>query len=447
MCYEQPQELTSSTSILTLNPFKSDEPTVDGTRHTYVGSQQPPSLSPLDFGDKPLLGNWPYQRSPKLSPSHVQRPSIGAPQPFRHLDHTDAQRKGLIPLRLGPVVLRESPITPSDGPALPDSILNRDRGRSDSMEDLLADDVRPRSYRENRDSPFQRCQQQSAAVRAPSLQQVQPVKDEEIAAVEVPTPVRPSLSSKSSSGSLHRPEAETPSPSIRPRTSSERTRLKPKHSFPLVWKTGSDRLEQEILELNTIVEERRAEAGREKTEGQHVPAVAPSMQVRARSETLNSIGSALSRPLATPNTGRKAEVYNATVPERLQLRRSTSLSSCASSSLSGWLSENQPSSSPGQLPNGEPFYQCQLPRQPRRTHSEASTNTSLTGLESPSLTVASSPTSQGHSRNLTDDSRMTTPLSPSILGDGGHGKGTGKTEKKNRWPFATMQPTEVGLAF
>lgn len=58
--------------------------------------------------------------------------------------------------------------------------------------------------------------------------------------------------------------------------------------------TESD-IEQEILELNTIVEEIRSESSRSGSSDGHVSAVAPLMPIKARSETLNDIGSAFSR--------------------------------------------------------------------------------------------------------------------------------------------------------
>ena len=64
-------------------------------------------------------------------------------------------------------------------------------------------------------------------------------------------------------------------------------------------------VEEAISELNTIVEERRADAlrnsngsARLSSTTEHIPAIAPGMKVHARSETLSEIGSAFSLPLA-----------------------------------------------------------------------------------------------------------------------------------------------------
>jgi len=61
-------------------------------------------------------------------------------------------------------------------------------------------------------------------------------------------------------------------------------------------------VEEAIHELNTIVEERRlasrASSAVSNNDG-HVPAIAPSMKMRVRSETLSDIGSAFSVPVAS----------------------------------------------------------------------------------------------------------------------------------------------------
>jgi hypothetical protein len=68
-------------------------------------------------------------------------------------------------------------------------------------------------------------------------------------------------------------------------------------------------VDEAIRELNTIVEERRADAYRSRSQSpalinrpppspsHHVPAIAPSLRMRVRSETLSDIGSAFSAPL------------------------------------------------------------------------------------------------------------------------------------------------------
>lgn len=71
-------------------------------------------------------------------------------------------------------------------------------------------------------------------------------------------------------------------------------------------RSKEDTVEVAIRELNTIVEERRLsamtrvrnETGTEPQSPTHIPAVAPNMKLRARSETLNDIGSAFRIPMS-----------------------------------------------------------------------------------------------------------------------------------------------------
>jgi hypothetical protein len=81
-------------------------------------------------------------------------------------------------------------------------------------------------------------------------------------------------------------------------------------SFPLT-RTATDNIDAEIRELTNLVEARRQSALKrtglspaievnEDGEG-HVPAIAPAMKMRVRSETLSDIGSAFSVPYAMSN--------------------------------------------------------------------------------------------------------------------------------------------------
>lgn len=430
-----------STSTLTLHAFKDGVPQQSRNYRPNRVSERPPSLNPLDFEEKPLMP-WSHRANPSPPPSRNQRPSISSPYAFRRLDQTETQKQGLIPLRLGPVVLRDSPSESPNLPHPPEPALSRGNTQSDSTDDLLADDDSPHSYRENRESPFQRCQQQSSNAKSgqtPGAQvEVTPTTFDDI----VTTPTRPPLTVTTSTGFARRTESDAPVSSTKPRISNERSRLR-KHSLPALRK--DDRLEQEILELNTIVEERRAENARDKRSSQHVPAVAPSMQVRARSETLNSIGSALSRTLPTRSKQDQQRIPDTSMPHNGIVQRPNSASSWSSSRFSDPISDVLPSS-PANLPNGELFYKCRMDEQPRRTVSEASMSTFLTELDPPSLTT-SSPMSRGHSRHLTDESQ-TTSLSPYTPGNGTHSRDLSKSDKETRqWPFFTMTNTEVGVAF
>ncbi len=390
---------------------------------------------------------------PRHSPGHAPRPSISSPYGFRRLDQTDAQRQSLVPLRLGPVVLRESPVPPeARSPVESSSARNAVHERSSSTEDLLVESERPQSYRINRDSPFNRYQQQSSTVWP--LQPPPPAAVEsEHRTVEFQEQraARPAVSSRSSSSSLRRAnEASTPS-SLSSRPSHERMRPKRKRSQQSVRRSGSDiddqELEKGVMELNTIVEERRAEAARGSTPDHHIAAIAPTMQVRARAETLDAIGSGLARPL-TAQAFSHDPMRSEPATERPVLRRSASTTLRTSSRVSGWLSGIFPSASSSHLPSGEPFYKCQpRPRLPQRSLSENSICSSVAESESPSLTVASSPTSKGHSRSHTGESRLT-PLWPPATYHDPHSYGELDVRKarEDHWPVVMTPTSQVGLA-
>ncbi|KAF2279289.1 uncharacterized protein EI97DRAFT_171725 [Westerdykella ornata] len=137
----------------------------------------------------------------------------------------------------------------------------------------------------------------------------------------IPTPARPtlqrantqtSIASRSSSRLLSR----LPSPSrTRSNTAASLPSLARRATSKSTTETDED-IDAAIRELNTIVEERRAasalaaaEAYRSRNQSpacmhrvppspsQHVPAIAPSLRMRVRSETLVEIGSAFSAPL------------------------------------------------------------------------------------------------------------------------------------------------------
>ena len=452
LCNEQPLPLMNLHSVPVDQPNTSvkgdvsDDPFCNEPAWTSNAVNRPPSLKPLDFGDSSLLGRWPYQGKQKnlTGQGHGTRPSISTPYNFRRLDHTESQIQSLVPLRLGPVVLRESP-GPNADIAIPET--RHVKSRSDSTQNLLSEVTQAESYRLNRETPFQRCQQRSSGVWPLAPQQAH--IDSSVAAdtVDATRSIRPSLSSRSrSTGSLRRSGTEKSMSSLSSRPSSERLHPKRKRSFQSVRRTfGEDDedIEKEIVELNTIVEERRAEQARDGSPDQHVAAVAPSMQIPARSETLDAIGSALSRPVTSRTEHRPSGSLDS-APEWF-VRRSTSTNTRISTRVSGWLSGMFPSVSAPQLPSGEPFYKCQPPSRPlQRPYSESSITASLTEMDSPSLTAASSPTTRGHSRSHTGESRMT-PILPTAMYAGQDYFDDRKSAYQN-WPIATTPTSQVGLA-
>ncbi|KAF2213310.1 hypothetical protein CERZMDRAFT_105937 [Cercospora zeae-maydis SCOH1-5] len=450
VCNDQPTPLQP----MSVNPAQSLSKQKNGsfTDHDLLRpiSERPPSLKPLDFGEMSLMGRMALHGRRKSSTNLLWSPkriSIGPPKDFRKLDVTEKQRRSLKPLQLEPVVLKghEDGVA-SDGVVLP----------SDD-----ADAANRFSYREARDTPWQRCQQMSAtAHRDPSppraREHITPSRD----TTKKPNTPRPPLSTQSSSSSiksLRRQAIETSAsgnPSSISRPSVERLRLHRKRSNQSNRMSSADSrdLDQEILELNTIVEERRAESSTGPShEDLHVPAVAPTMGLRARSETLSDIGSAFSRPLRletnyqaipeavspfkSPVKSRLSRPFtnmpdpNVTVQEVGVVRR-------PSSRVTGWLSSILSSSNTASADTTtpQPFYSVR-----RRTVSQSSMCSTVTELESPYLSATSSPVSKGHSRERS----LVSPPSTACTSE----FDVKSTRRKSPAQWVHVQsPSQVGLA-
>lgn len=220
------------------------------------------------------------------------------------------QKKGLIPLPLGPVVLREPNDTAYTTNQSTDSreALNATRRQqgSDSTQDLLVNAYFP-PCRETRETPYQRCGRQSAETLAKRASPTDTITHAHAPSPSVRLfPAKANASSPSLSTSLMQhardlSNSSSQSTLVDQRSTRNTPRLQRKRSNQSKGSFGTvedSDVEKEVLELNTIVEERRAENNRNRSPTGHVPAVAPLMQVRARSQTLTDIGSALSRPLA-----------------------------------------------------------------------------------------------------------------------------------------------------
>ena len=194
--------------------------------------ERPPSLKPLDLGESSLLGRRSQHGRQKSSSGHSKRPSIGAPHAFRRLDHTEAQRQSLVPLRLGPVVLRGSPGPTDNSPTLRRSPNVVSRERSNSTQALLPDAAKPETSRTQRDTPFQRCQRRGSAMMATQQQDTPSESDRTSASLDERPSVRPPVSTRSSSSSLRQSAVEASASSTPSKASSERIRLKRKRSLP-----------------------------------------------------------------------------------------------------------------------------------------------------------------------------------------------------------------------
>ena len=398
-------------------------------------SDRPPSLKPLELGERSLLGRRPHHGGTKGAAGHGKRKSLSEPCSCRQPDP-------LVPLRLKPVVLRESPTPYDDAPLTDAWNATRSRARSDSTQGLLPSTMGSGLYRSQRETPFQRCMQRSSTFW--------PLGSEDDAnrttlAQDTVRQPHPPRSRRSSSGSLRRRPGDTRGPFDTARPPGERMRPQRKHSLQSLRKpyaeSGDLELDNEVLELNTIVEERRAEAAREDSPGQQSGNIE---RVRPRSETLNAIGSAFSRPLTAPDLHRADSVLD-TISPRQRIRRSTSSSTREGSRVSGWLSGLFTSSSMANAADVEPFYKCQpQPRQVRRSHSIASLRTWDVEADTPSLTAASSPTSKGHSRSQTAESRTTSMLPFPAYTEIGNASDNQKSE--DEWSVDMTPTDQVGLA-
>lgn len=433
-------------------------------------AERPPSLKPLDFGDGSLLGRNrpPRQTRRKESSGQSKRPSIGNPTEFRRLDLSEGKRHSLVPLKLSPVVLIPQPYA-NDTPLA-------DAHETSAEEPAITKDCT--SYREHRTSPYQRVLGLSSTALAGSSPLAVPERVQTMPSIRESQPPRRPLSTRSSSSSLHSDRRDTHSSTTPTRPVSEYTHspassvqsirrnvdasaaMTPNRSLP--WskrkrsassfrKTSAEsldwELDKEILELNTIVEERRAEASRSHQSNDiHIPAVAPSMAGKARSETLNDIGSVFSRPvfagsLPVAMTKRLSRPFTS-VPEHYTVPATSPATS--THRLSGWLSDLAPSPS------------SDTPREAFKNHaalsrgrhvSQSSLLTSADDSDVPSLTAASTPTSfaRGHNRSSTADSRILPASPPATIYE------HRKLEKHTEEAWRQQQPVilddyEVGMA-
>jgi len=190
---------------------------------------------------------------------------------------------------------------------------------------------------------------------------VVPIDDYMITLPRPPSSARPRTSS-----SLRRSKT----PDMAPRSISDIVR--PLKSSNSIRKIRPSDVDDEIRELNTIVEERRTSARQRSDDttysrpppanaAHHIPAIAPSMRLRARSETLSDIGSAFSIPLSA-NTVKTTEpnypssFYNASLasPPIAVIKPTTSR-------LRSWFTrsiDSRASSIPTTPESPKPFYQC-----------------------------------------------------------------------------------------
>lgn len=373
----------------------------------------------------------PARLSPDHTTRHIRTPSVNGFAP----------KSQLVPLRLGPIVLRDDPDANREAIAPP----IKQRPRSDSTQELLQDTHR-RSYLETRETPFQRCSRLSINASSTSQAPASEISPEPVDIVRPHTTTSQNAAQASVLGTMHQSlEADKPAQMTVPATRS-RARLQRKRSDQSAKKSQTSlrdtSVEREIFELKSIVRDRRAGDRRADELDHHVPAVAPAMQVRARSETLDDIGSAFSRPLTSRGQPR---LRNGQTARQSSTQGGASLDNArCGSRVSGWLSNIMPSSSSSNtVQTGEPFYKC-VPSSRSVQSRRTSPCSSRTEVESPGLTLATSPTatSNAHSRTLTAESQIT-GLSPV---DGAYDALDDVQSNKGNWSSAFDKNDQVGLA-
>ncbi|KAF2472873.1 uncharacterized protein BDR25DRAFT_12114 [Lindgomyces ingoldianus] len=418
------------------------------------------------------------------------RPSIGRPTEFRKTDGLDGfdgiqsmldeapmpirRRRSFQPLELS-IYLPDGRLSPLPDfstvewdklPAeleIPAQALVRDR---DSRTNSISSNPSTSSYLIQR-KPVGSGSRRSSVQSQNSIQQSRPVS------ASLPFMVEESKSRPDSS--ISNPNAlqrsSTHSSLASPRritsrlSSPSRSRANTANSERGSLRKAKTDVDEAIRELNTIVEERRADAYRSNNQSpalinrpppspsHHVPLIAPSLRMRVRSETLSDIGSAFSVPLASkplptpppppmsnplsrattklsltppshtptggPLTSNPITPPTPTIPtpttpiHRLGawLKRSIPTTPTSPSFFKTSSSTSKSQTPPATTPSQAPFYQCTPSLPPSRGTATGTNNT----------TPASRPTTAGsrtvvHTRQDSNDTATVTLFSTSASG-------------------------------
>lgn len=305
---------------------------------------------------------------------------------------------------------------------------------------------------------------------------------------ETPPFVLPERTSRTESlfsptGSLRRSLTSGASTPTGRMLSQSRMRSQTAPSRPASLRSRKMEIDEEVRELNTIVEERRADAYRNAnlqpsfinrlpvSPSSHVPAIAPSRILSVRSETLSDIGSAFSqpfgsKPLPSPPQDRQTKLRLAPITRTFSgpldsnpITPPTPTPTGSIHRLGAWLKKSLPTtpstssfsaksthapSKPSSLRSfklqtaDSPFYQCQDAQaapstsRPSTAGSRTATHTRQTSAETATVTLVSSypstpslSTSSIRSISPTSELQSTppTPARINIL------KGEGKTRR------------------
>ncbi|KJX92257.1 hypothetical protein TI39_contig5881g00003 [Zymoseptoria brevis] len=423
VCYTQPTIIKSMISrprVAVRSIHSKSEAGSEDSDRVRPSSERPPSLKPLDLGETPFFSRMSLPSLNRDSWGTSKRISIGAPTAFRRVELTEQQRASLIPLGLEPALLRGSVVIPQDDePLLSYATSEATDGQRNSF------------Y--NAPSPRHAKAISITSMPASAASTIERTRN--VPHTRERMSNRPMLASRSSSGSirsLRRQVIDVNAAATASRHSIDWARLGRRRADSRNRSMESNNLDidREILELNTIVEERRAEGLWSSTPDTHVSAVAPLMSIRARSQTLTAIGSAFSRPLpiTTENTPQQTPDLNTAdispikqrlsrpftlMPDQIPTLAAESTTSVRSAPtntrVNGWLSSLFPSIKPDTATTRDTFYACSPLVVHQRVVSAASTAT-VTESDSPS--DPSSAWSKHHSRSITEVSAMTPTSSP-----------------------------------
>lgn len=422
ICNEQPSPRPSMPpmkSVRTGESRRINVPSLDTRRHVATLSGQPAFHGSEDSHEPSWLSTSPTAPSPRVRSMNALSPAPLYTRPYRAFNQTGVRRQSLVPLRLGPVVLRDLPSIDTNDPTHSDWTLDLANSRSDFWG---------------------------------SLADVKACPTSEVSAVN---PANPPSPTRSSTIPLPRGTSKTSTPSLMSQRSNARSRKLQKCSATELRRIESNRLDQEILELDAIVREHKAEAARTRASNQHVAAVAPSMHIMARSETLDDIGSALSRPLTAQSRSDFVSPDRRRPEGRSQTSYSMQTDSWSSSAAADWLYNLLRSSSPTRTASDNSCYaldateaQRQQRRERGRSHSDGLMSESFLISDSSSgSSAAYSIHDSCHSRSVTEESgssRLSSPITPPSSRrefDGTRGCG-----KEDLLPSGASIVDEVGVA-
>ncbi|CAI6330681.1 unnamed protein product [Periconia digitata] len=331
ICYEQPQPISQPIASPTIARPPTSSTTM--SRHLSQWASQSREFA-TRASSRASVHTLSLTRPRKSHPR--ARPSIGRPTDFRHTNSVDGiqsmldeatipvrRRRSFRPLELS-IYLPDGRLSPlpdfeEDGwVKKPAQALVRNR---DSATDSISSGSGASEWLVQR-KPVGSGSRRSSVQSTQSSQSRPPsdtfsvlpflLEEPESSNVSTPTLVRRSHTSSTLSSSRRAlSRLSSPSPSRARSSTAPSSRPVSLRKFKTDRDTPSDDVDAAIRELNTIVEERRADAYRSANFGSrfdnlpppspssHVPAIAPSLRMKVRSETLSDIGSAFSAPLVT----------------------------------------------------------------------------------------------------------------------------------------------------